>query len=242
MTNPRDAPLDGGALDVLAISHDQEDVFGRELREAILDGFHAGSGDHDDQILHLILIPALVEELPPEAAFHVGKAGADDAHPLGGLPHGEEKLEEVLEGEQAHQLVFAHDDGDAAVAAPDHPLVHIEEGLVRGGGSDVALGDGSGGEAHVHEQIGMREAGLPQDPLRARGERAAPGGDRTRLAGAAEEIGIGDGGANGVGIRIPVTDDIGGAGISLHGVERESVVVGGESTGLGGGAGVPRTR
>jgi len=73
---------------------------------------------------------------------------------------------------------------------------------------DLAMGDHAG----IHADVGDEERGIQpgalEDPLGALRDFPATGGDGMRLLpDGAEQRGVADGGADGVGIRVFVADD-----------------------------------
>ena len=102
-------------------------------------------------------------------------------------------------------------DRDAADLSGEHAAVGGEEGIGDVDLDDLAVGDHAGIHADVGDEQRRVQPGAFEDPLGALGDFPAAGGDGMRfLTDSAEQRGITDGGANGVGVRVLVADDVEG--------------------------------
>ena len=200
-----DAFADGDVLDIPAVADDDGEFFRGIAVEAVGEGFEAHGADHEDEILFAVDIEA-GDDLAIEGLGEAVDGGEDLAGMMGVLGGGEKELAELEQGEQALAFLVLVEDGEDAEVF----LVHQAEGFDGGGigthTEDAALHDVGDLGGDVRDEDGGGDAKGVQDKIDALVGVAAAGGDGFVHAGAAFEFGIADGGADGIRIRVAMTD------------------------------------
>ena len=204
-----DAHLDGAKMHVGAVADDDDalvrrDAFdGRGLAEGI--EFHGGDA-------HVEL-------------FDAGGVIGDDLGAADGADDGVDRAGDLAHRGRAlglrDEVVAEAEDGDvafeAAVLADDRERAHVMqvEEFERAGASvvdadleRVAVHDVLDARDDVAHEFGERRAETAEDRVDARVGIAATGGLEAGLAGGFLEGGVGEGGADRVGVRILVADDV----------------------------------
>ena len=200
------ALADGDVLDVPAVAHNNDKLLMRVAGEAFGEGFQAHRADHQDEVFLAVRLDG-EKHFAIERAGEVADGGDDPARIEEAGAGREEELAQLEEGEQAAAGAILVEHGQHADVAVVHDAQRLGDG--RGGGDrdDIGLHHVADFGGHVRDEARRRDEERLENEINAVVGVATPRGLDVAHAGAALELGVADGRANGVRVRIAVADN-----------------------------------
>jgi hypothetical protein len=206
-----DPGLDRVELHADAVARDDEQLVLRHVRDAVLHDRFRGARHHHEKLL---LEPGRLDggdDLGLEDLRDLFDRGRDLARMIPVFGRGDEKMEEILQGEHADEDPLVIDDREAPVVPGRHLAIGLDHRIGRAGRRDLATADVPGAEVDVADQGRPVDSGFLEDPLGARVGMAAAGRDGVGQPGLAKEVGVGERRADRVGVGVLVAHHPGGA-------------------------------
>ncbi len=218
-----DAELDGAALHVATVADDDDRLAGGNLL-ALGDapkGLDVHRAEADEEVLDLLLVDEM-DGAALEGAGDVGERGVDLPHEPGLADARDEHPAELRHGDRAHGLAAGIGDRKDSDVMPVDELDGFGAGGALGHGDDGGRHEIVHARRHVAQVLGERLLEAGEDGVDAGIGITAAGSDVAALAPRLLVRGIGDRGADRIGVGIFVTHYIGRLGTGRAGRGRSS--------------------